>query len=157
MGVAARPIKDRFLEKIRKTEGCWEWTGVKLPKGYGHMGIPGGKSLYAHRLSYMLHIGEIPDGLFVLHKCDNPSCVRPSHLFLGTAADNSRDMVRKGRSRSGEKHPRSTLREIDVVEMRRLYGGGKRICDLAKMFGIGRPAVHQIVNFDRWKGIGNGR
>lgn len=93
----ARPVADRFWPKVQKGDGCWEWQGSRLPHGYGHLTIPGRGVPYAHRISWELTHGEIPDGLWVLHHCDNPPCVRPDHLFLGTAQDNVDDSIRKGR------------------------------------------------------------
>lgn len=94
---------DRFWAKVNKNpDGCWLWTGSKA----GHMGHGQvwyhGRKEYAHRLSYLLFVGEIPQGLFVLHHCDTPNCVRPDHLFLGTAKDNSNDRDAKGRTSNGQ-------------------------------------------------------
>lgn len=88
-----------YDKKVIKQEGCWNWKGATVRFGYGVIRFRK-KHISAHRVSYLLHIGEIPDGLFVLHKCDNPLCTRPDHLFLGTAKDNVHDMINKGRSRS---------------------------------------------------------
>ena len=89
---------DRFWNKVQKgnKNSCWNWLGAKNPKGYGLLGIqyPERRS---HRFSWYLHNGKIPKKLFVLHSCDNPSCVNPNHLFLGTAQDNTNDMIKKGR------------------------------------------------------------
>ena len=92
-------IRERFFSKVRKTETCWIWIGHRLKKGYGLIsrGRRGETPFQAHRLSYELHIGEIPDGKCVLHTCDNPSCVNPEHLFLGTEKDNTSDMMEKER------------------------------------------------------------
>lgn len=87
--------------KLNCSNGCWEWVGHRLKKGYGQMRC-GKKLVLAHRASWAAFKGEIPVGLFVLHKCDNPSCCNPEHLFLGTNADNMNDMVAKGRNN----HPR---------------------------------------------------
>ena len=99
---------DLFWSKVEKTKDCWEWVGCKTDGGYGRYGRKI-KLQKAHRISWTLINGEIPKGLFVLHKCDNPSCVKPEHLFLGTAKDNTQDMISKGRKSdvSGEKHPNS--------------------------------------------------
>lgn len=93
------PIADRFWSKVDTDGDCWEWQAAKNPKGYGFFGLGrrGDGHALAHRVAYELTTGSIPDGLCVLHKCDNPGCVRPDHLWLGTRADNNRDMIGKGR------------------------------------------------------------
>jgi hypothetical protein len=90
-------FEDRFWSKVRKTEGCWEWTAGTYRKGYGKFSVARSTNAQAHRVSWQMGSGPIPDGLFVCHHCDNPSCVRPDHLFLGTNRDNVRDCVQKGR------------------------------------------------------------
>jgi hypothetical protein len=94
-------IEERFWSKVEMIpfHDCWEWVGCKVPAGYGQLRLGGKKepNLFAHRVSYVIHNGEIGKGLFVLHKCDNPSCVNPRHLFLGTHQDNMNDMKAKGR------------------------------------------------------------
>ncbi|MGJ0510229.1 MAG: HNH endonuclease signature motif containing protein [Methylocystis sp.] len=87
----------RFWEKVIRGDGCWEWTAAKSVRGYGTFGLRKGKMVPAHRMSWELTYGKIPDGLIVCHHCDNPECVRPDHLFLGTYSDNTQDMIRKGR------------------------------------------------------------
>ncbi len=93
-----RSLAERFWRKVQKTPGCWNWTGVKNGR-YGQIRVPRQKrKMYAHRLSWMLTYGPIPKELLVLHHCDNPKCVNPAHLFLGTDRDNHLDCLRKGRS-----------------------------------------------------------
>jgi len=93
-----KSAEDRFWAKVNKNGECWIWTGAKLPKGYGHF-YSGEKTVLASRWSYEYAYGLIPEGLMVLHRCDNPPCVNPEHLFLGTMQDNIDDMIAKGRQR----------------------------------------------------------
>jgi len=96
-----KTLMERFMLKVNKTESCWHWIGSKnISTGYGAMHVRG-KLLKAHRVSYELFNGKIPEGLYVCHKCDVPSCVNPEHLFVGSALDNTRDKMKKGRYRNG--------------------------------------------------------
>lgn len=103
-GRKPRPILEKFMEKVDRNHpsGCWQWTGSKDSWGYGQIRIVsssgGSKIRGAHRISFELFKGEIPDGYFVCHTCDNPRCVNPDHLFLGTQTDNMQDRLRKGRN-----------------------------------------------------------
>ncbi|MDO9580401.1 MAG: HNH endonuclease signature motif containing protein [Bacteroidales bacterium] len=90
-------IAARFWPKVKQTDGCWLWLGAKDSDGYGSIKIGNHRGTHAHRIAYALKVGHIPTGLSVLHSCDNPSCVRPDHLFLGTQLDNVNDMAKKGR------------------------------------------------------------
>ena len=89
-------MEERFWQKVRKGPGCWEWTSARLPSGYGLISWRGTEH-YAHRVSWMIHHGEVPAGMYVLHRCDNPPCVNPDHLYPGDAADNMRDCISRGR------------------------------------------------------------
>jgi hypothetical protein len=102
--------EERFQSKVRKTRGCWYWTAAKLPKGYGKFGVGSGWML-AHRYAWEQENGPVPTGMLICHTCDNPSCVRVSHLFLGTYGDNNNDRAAKRRTRGwwstpGAEHPR---------------------------------------------------
>lgn len=130
---------------------CWEWTGgQRLPKGYGICSFQGKKTL-AHRASYLVHFGSIPNGLCVCHRCDNPSCVNPNHLFLGTAADNIRDCVQKGRNfmRPGVYHPQAKLTESDVIKLRTCVGISHS--ELAKQYGVSRQTIGDAISGRNWK------
>lgn len=97
----------RFWEQVDTSGDCWVWKGYTLPNGYGSISI-NGKHVFVHRFSYSLHFGKIPDELCVCHRCDNPPCVRPDHLWLGTQQDNIADRNRKGRTHRG---PRKSTHE----------------------------------------------
>lgn len=106
------PPRVRFERKFVRGEGCWNWTAGKDRDGYGRFTVPGrGSWLRAHRFSYELFVGAVPEGMQVLHRCDNPSCVRPDHLLLGVQQDNADDMVQKGRQAKGLAHGRHTKPE----------------------------------------------
>lgn len=148
----------RFWSKVKKTATCWLWMAGTSPAGYGRLGQGGQGSMLAHRYAYELTRGPIPKGLFVLHSCDTPPCVRPDHLFLGTHQDNMDDMNRKGRhSRVGLKgvmNPRSVLTEDDVRAIRELYRGRRgELTALSKRFGVSRPVIGAILKRQRWTHI----
>lgn len=132
--------------------GCWVWTGGQHGGGYGGFVIDGRKQL-AHRIAYELVRGTIPDGLCVCHHCDNRGCVRPSHLFLGTKRENTRDMLRKGRARKpcGEAHFRTTLTADQVRSIRRAITDGEQTSLLASRFGVSRSTIRNIIQRRVWK------
>lgn len=153
MTKTVKSIEDRFREKFAENpSNCWVWFGAKNQWGYGQFRI-GNKMIQAHRVSYTLYVGEIPDGIFVCHTCDNRACVNPNHLFLGTPKDNMVDMINKGRKRwlSGEQAPQSKLSSEDVVKIRQLYSTGNYYQkDLAKMFGVRQQQISRIIHNLRW-------
>ena len=148
-----RDLSIRFFEKVNKREGCWIWTGsvIKKDHPYGRLWYKNRKFL-AHRISWVLHYGEIPKGMWVLHKCDNPLCVNPDHLFLGTRSDNVRDAVKKGRAfiplLRGEQHPMHKLTKLQAEEIRRAPGSQRAI---GRKFGICQFVVCAIKNNKLWK------
>jgi hypothetical protein len=138
--------------------GCWEWPGTRNWYGYGQLQIDG-RTLRAHRVSWERHVGPIPPGLFVLHRCDNPPCVRPDHLFLGTQADNMADKMRKGREAHagpltplrGEQVGTSKLTQADVDAIRHRYTGrrGEQTA-LGREFGVSHRMIGYIVTGQSW-------
>lgn len=132
----------RFEAKFVRREGCWEWAAFRSGYGYGKFGV-GRKVFPAHRVSYTLYAGTIPDGLCVLHRCDNPPCVNPDHLFLGTKADNSRDMSLKGRSGGT---PKLTPDQVKEIRM-----DARKQTSIAKDYKIDQSQVSHIKSFQQWR------
>lgn len=172
IGLKGEAVEDRFWSRVKKTEGCWTWTGPATSDGYGRL-FRGGKTIRAHRLSYEMHKGDIPDGMNVCHRCDNPPCVNPDHLFLGTTADNMADKKQKGRgnepSRSGNNHwmnrkpesvakgsafGRSDLTDSRVLQIKLRYvAGGITQRALAAEFGISYKNLNLILSGKTWKHV----
>ena len=156
-----KTLAERFWAKVERSAGCWRWNGSHVHNGYGQiLGTVGGKRipLRAHRVSWELHFGPIPDGSMVLHRCDVRDCVNPSHLFLGTASDNTRDMVSKGRQfvpapRLGRDHWASKLTEYAVSDIRMRHARGETIVALAREYGVDRGTVRGIVIGRTWKHV----
>lgn len=148
-------VKERFLEKVNKTENCWLWMGYVDKIGYG---IFSGEisSSKAHRNSYDLFIGKIPTGKKVLHKCDVRNCVNPEHLFIGTQKDNVQDMLKKGRNRSisrpGDKNPMAKLNEKKVIKMRQMKKNNPDISykKMADFFGISTMTAFRAITKRSW-------
>lgn len=140
----------QFWSEVNKSDGCWEWAGDRDRDGYGRFS----KGQRAHRYSWVLHFAPIPKGLCVLHRCDNPSCVRPEHLFLGTNADNTADKVAKGRAQRGEQHGMAKLSELDIRRIRARYKeGGISQSLLASHYNVDQTMISAIVNYRNWKHI----
>lgn len=145
---ARKSPKEQFWAKVSKGEGdsCWLWLGSRNDDGYGQLHYEG-KGVKAHRLSWQMANGEIPGGLGVLHRCDVPACVRPSHLFLGDQGVNMRDATSKGRANRGSKNPRAKLTEDDV---RAILKSPLLNKDVAAQFGVSRPVVSAIRSRKAW-------
>lgn len=132
---------------------CWEWTKTRDAEGYGRIRWGGGQ-YRAHRVSYEHANGtEIPTGLMIRHRCDNPPCVNPKHLKTGSNADNMRDKADRGRSAKGETSGQSKLTEADVLRIRSGVAGGRPVAAIAKEFGVSRNSVYHIVQRKTWKHI----
>lgn len=175
---------NRFWNKVIKQNGCWKWTAMENDFGYGiiNSGGRGGRPLRAHRVSWEIHNGNIPKGKHILHKCDNPTCTNPEHLFLGTNYDNVQDMVKKGRTCRGQKHvekmravaargnkngarthpemvPKgethfgAIMTNGGVIKMRQMRRAGHRVKDIALFFGISNQQTSFICNRKAWKHI----
>lgn len=168
-----RLLIDRFWDKVNRLGPvpnhvhwlgrCWVWT-ASAPNGYGRIGAggAGGKILIASRFSWNLANGTIPDGLCVLHKCDNSLCVRPSHLFLGTKRENNHDCIRKKRNKphwkpgtqKGELNVKAKLTEQQVKEIKRELKSGYRVATkLANKYGVCRQAIDDIKNGKNWSHV----
>ncbi len=133
---------------------CWEWNGAQVA-GYGHLRAgPYAKTNCqtgrAHRISWMICVGEIPDRMLVLHKCDNRRCVNPSHLFLGTHTDNSTDMVQKSRQGRGETHSQSKLRVEDIRKIRSMHARGASGRQLAHSFKVDQSTISNVITGRTW-------
>ena len=144
---AKREISLRFWEKVAKSEGCWLWTATKTRRGYGHVRV-GRRLVSAHRVSWVLANGEIPAGLSVCHRCDNPACVNPAHLFLGTHAENIQDAAAKGRMAHGERAARARLTALDVRWIRAYAAYPARV--VGKAFGVGHACIWSIRSGRTW-------
>jgi hypothetical protein len=150
-------FSEHFWHQVQKDTECWEWTAATTPAGYGKLTFYG-ESLAAHRVSWELSNGPIPDGLWVLHRCDNPPCVRPEHLFLGTPRDNTLDMHLKGRAgirgARGSRNAKAKLTEEDIIRIRDRFAAGEMIVSLAVEYVVSVASVSNIVNGRTWGHVG---
>ena len=141
-GTTFATVEERFMAKVKRDDGgCWIWTAYKQGRGYGRF-LLDGQLQYTHRVAYALFVGPIPEGLQVCHSCDNPPCVNPAHLFVGTRQENTADCMAKGRNvlppiLRGEDQLGAKLAKIQAVEIRRRYAmGGVTQRKLAAKFGV---------------------
>lgn len=144
-----RPVLQRFQDKyvINPKTGCWDWQGAKVGIGYGSLNGERGMGHYmAHRFSYEHHIGHIPDGFVVCHRCDNPGCVNPDHLFAADHNTNMRDMARKGRAKA--------LSEKEIEECRKRFDIGESLSSIARDLGVSRSTVTRAVQEETYYGGG---
>lgn len=162
------PDVKRLLAKTRANGDCWDWTGVTTAKGYGHIFFRG-KARRAHRVSYTLFCGEIPDDLLVCHHCDRPRCVNPKHLFLGHRTTNTQDMIRKGRGKAqitsrqdhfraghaprGQNAVSAKLAAAQVEALLQKAADGALSIDLALEYGISRFSVQAILRGETYREI----
>lgn len=160
--------KKAFLEKLKKDDtGCWNWTAGLNKEGYGRASYMGKHDQRAHRIAWMIFRGEIPEGLYVCHKCDNKKCVKPSHLFLGTHDDNMKDGVSKKRFLSGEKrklannprkgeaHHNSKLSAKQALKIIELKKEGKSYTEINSLIGINRGTACDVICGRTWSHVTN--
>lgn len=154
-------LKDRFEKSynIDPVSKCWIWQKHIDLRGYGKITFEH-KSCYAHRISYYLHNGYFPNELLVCHRCDNTSCVNPNHLFLGTTADNTHDMIKKGRSKfpmkgfnRGVTNPHAKLHDEQVKEIKIKLKNGFTCIEIAKLYNVSRLTISNIKRNSTWKHI----
>jgi hypothetical protein len=168
-----KPLPERFWSYVLKTEDCWLWQGGRSPTGYGVFSLNSTKQIRAHRMAFELTFGLILPGLLCLHRCDQPPCVRPDHLFLGTSKDNTSDMFSKGRNGlathpesfmgerrvprnipRGERSSAAKLTAEQVQAIRALYATGEWYQrDIAATFGVGQTEVHRIIHRQVWQHV----
>lgn len=147
------PPEERFWRRVKKTPGCWHWIGAKAPNGYGRFQYGGKGSAYlgAHRYSYELANGAVPDGMVVMHSCDRPACVNPAHLSIGTPRENTQDMVRKGRDTLiGERNAFAKLTDETVREIRCTKPGTR---GLTKKYGVSKETIARVRKGLSWRHV----
>lgn len=153
-----RALTERFWPKVDMSGDCWEWQGSRDRKGYGRVGLGGraaGTGL-AHVASWVMAFGPVPEGMNVLHRCDNPPCVRPSHLFLGTVRDNALDALAKGRlyvQRSDYRPASRKLTDDQVREIRRLALLRVTHTEIAQRFGVHKTTVKGVIHFRSYRHV----
>lgn len=167
MPPAAKALSERFWPKVDKSGACWTWTAARDFHGYGRFSVARGKAAQAHRVAWMLAHGPVPAGMLVLHRCDNPPCVNPSHLFVGTDGDNAADKVSKGRQLKGDAQRRATaatlrrgsasnlavMTEAVVREARRRRSEGAQADELAREAGVSVSTMNRALAGQTWRHV----
>ena len=149
----ARFWASHYVNRHSGTRECWIWAKARDRNGYGVIQVDG-RQIRAHRFSYALHNGPIPEGLVVMHLCDVPACVNPAHLRLGTNAENSADAARKGRRLPGSQNHQAKLTERQVIKIRDRYAaGGITQAELANDYGVSGALINHILTRKGWKHI----
>lgn len=152
-GKKRQPVIDRFMSKVSKTETCWIWNGMTDKQfGYGLFGVRD-RIMKAHKVSWVMHRGNVPAGMFVCHRCDNPRCVNPEHLFIGTPKENTQDALEKNRMLKGEKNGQHKLTAAQVLAIRARSAAGETRESLAAEFDVWSACICKIVKRQRWKHI----
>ena len=148
-------IEEKLKRYVIGNCNCWNWIGSKDRDGYGVFGHHRNKQIKAHRASYAFYVGEIPNGMMVCHSCDNPSCINPQHLFVGTAKDNTQDMIKKQRRPilSGENHPNAKITDHQAHEIKQLRKQNVPLTSIANQYGISFQTVSSIAKGTTWKHI----
>jgi len=154
------PLEKRLWERVDKSagpDGCWLWTGSSCSLGYGHIGAkPRFTTVLVHRIVYELTYGDVPDSIKILHRCDNPRCCNPAHLFPGTLGENNKDRSSKGRTRNavGESNPLAKLTDEQVNTIRTRYVRNSRTDGLAQLsldYGVSGTRISMIVRGKAWR------
>lgn len=148
------PVELRFWKFVSKDpDGCWNWTGAISDRGYGNVSVCG-KTKLATRVAWEMHFGAIPEGLYICHTCDNPACVNPSHLFLGTPLENMADMKLKNRSNrcKGERQGSAKLTNDIVLSIRRFRKNNPDVssASIARIFEVSKHSVYSVLSFKSW-------
>lgn len=142
VGEITESDEDRFWAKVNQTRSCWEWTAAKSAFGHGRFRL-NGHLLSPHRIAWVLLCGKIPPGMLILHKCDNPSCVRPKHLYLGTHSDNLRDALKRGRKANPSV---KKLTDDQVRHARQEVANGRSHRSVAKSLSVSHSTIDRVIN-----------
>ena len=140
---------DDLFSRSEWNGDCREWMGARNDRGYGQI-VVDGQVVYVHRLMWMIGNGDIPDGMYVCHTCDNPPCFRPAHLFLGTNSDNQRDALAKGRRPIGEQHHAAKLTADDVASIRSAVASGANQRELGAIYGVTQSVISRVASGESW-------